>query len=91
MAKIGDLISLLKVNQKVYKNPQWWNTQHQIQKEIKLNNLLKPNANFKTSYYVTSSTGFDSFTKDQHKLPEYASWAPIFRRAKTIVLFNKKK
>jgi hypothetical protein len=91
MARICDLVTLLKVDKKVYKNPEWWNTQHKIQKEVKLNNLLKPNANFKTSYYVTGSTKFDSFAKDQQKLPEYAPWDPIFRRAKTLILFNNKK
>jgi hypothetical protein len=91
MPRICDLIARLKVNQKVYKNPQWWNSKRQITKEVKRHDIPKQNINLKASYRVANSPMFDSFEKYQHKVPEYAPWNSVFRKSETIILMDKKK
>jgi hypothetical protein len=91
MAKIGNLISSLKIDKKVLKNPEWWNTKHKLKKEISPYAGINASARFNTSYYVSGSKDFDTFEKRHDKLPEYASWNPIFRSGKTIITFSKEK
>jgi hypothetical protein len=88
MAKIGDMVSLLKIDNKTFKNPEWWKTRHKLKQELNLYARFKESIKLNNSYYIS---GHDTFEKNQYKLPEYANWDPIFRAGKTLVVFSKKK
>lgn len=100
MARIGNLITSIKVGKKRFKNPEWWNTAHKLKKEIKYTEYCKANSNLNSSYMVNSGMGEKSADKiiseyrddlSSGKYSVFAPWNSMFRPYKTIILFRKNK
>ncbi len=99
MAKIGDLVSTLKVGSKRYDKIEWWNTRHKLKKQVKLNELCKANAAFNFSYKVNTADNFTSVndviasmsSKLESVSPDLAPWNPVLRPFKQLVVFKKPK
>lgn len=99
MAKIGDLVSSLKIGHKRFNNIEWWATRHKLKKQVKLNELCKANAAFNCSYKVNTVDSFTSVSDviasmDRHSLSsdsDLAPWNPMLRPFKQLIVFKKNK
>ncbi|MBR6302068.1 hypothetical protein IKR55_04945 [bacterium] len=106
MAKLGDLISSLKIDgisyNGTFKNPEWWSAAHKLKKEIKSRGIIQDvakTARFNTSYKVVTLEGqppVDQFVRGMQSQLDWkqyeilAPWNPVFNKSKTIIVFTDK-
>lgn len=100
MPQLGYLISKLQVGDKVYNNPEIWNSNHKMKKFAKKSQELtniKANSLLNSSYRVFDNNELpvDTYVKtlssqlDAIKYAELAPWNPLFNKMKQIILFKK--
>ena len=84
MAKIGELITSLKIdglcyNNKTFKNPEWWSVQHKLKKELKRSEEIKQiakSARFNTSYQVVTINEQPSVDQYVRNMQSYLDFKP---------------
>lgn len=103
MPKLSDTIGILKIGKKTFKKPEWWNSKHQLNKQIKSEEktvkLIKKHtpriAGEYTINTLESQPATDVYVKQLHsqldntKYNELAPWNPAFRKS-YVILVNKK-
>lgn len=107
MVRFADLVSKITIEKtttkaKVFKNPEWWSTQHKLKKEVKNAEMIKEaakSAGFNSSYKVITLENqppVDQFIRemrtklDWQQYNTYAPWNPIFNKSDTIIVFSNK-
>lgn len=104
MPKFADVISHLKVDDRTYSKPVWWNSKRQLNKIIKrdekISEIIK-NATPRVagSYSITplerqpvSDTFYADILRgqlDSAKYSELAPWNPAFQKSKVILIDRK--
>ena len=105
MPSLAESITLLKVDGKTFKNPEWWASTHKIKREVKNEALIKElyekhigKINIRTSYRVVTRDEMpntDQFVRtmltdlDFQTHEKFAPWDPVFRKFKTLIMFDK--
>ena len=101
MPKIGHLISKIQVGNRVFDNPEVWNSAHKMKKAEKKSQRLasiKANILLNSSYRVTEikPDSYDVYVSslqaklDSSKFQEFAPWNTMFNKTRQIILFKKK-
>ncbi len=100
MPKIGHLISKLQVGDRVFDNPEVWNSAHKIKKAAKKAERLasiKANSLLNSSYRVSefNHDSCDVYVRnltsqlDSSKYSQFAPWNNMYKKSKQIILFKK--
>lgn len=99
MPMLSDLIGSITVDKTMYKNPQWWNAKHKLNKAIKDIDIENVKNKKKILVGVSKSSlenqpDMDTFSQEMKsklefaRYDEFAPWNPMFQKQKPFIFFN---
>ncbi len=102
MPRLSEALTHLQVGKKNFKNPEWWSAKHKLTREVKRSIKAaevrqKPNLRFSYTTNSLEQPSADMYIRqakakvDRAEYAELAPWNPVFRKSKTIILFDKGK